>query len=323
MSAENRDKKPNEPFAEFERRVVAAMIDVLAVFFLAFWLMSSVPNLATWTPTGRPVLAAVALLYFAGSWVSPLRATPVQWALRFHIVDAAGKRLDPGRALFRAVLFVIGVVGTLFLTNVPEKPGLLVIFIPSLAAFAIALVTINRQGLHDLLAGSVAVKSAWFSSPERRNELRQYMARNAGSPWRLSKPRPLRVILGSALVLLVTLAIYNAALVRYEMELRARISYAYAETVNLRRALEEAHRASERWETSDDVLGTPTRLDYPDGGYFELEEEGTIRIRFTVNPILRRISLVIAPQWDGNTLTWSCQAEGEIASSVLPAHCRS
>jgi hypothetical protein len=90
----------------------------------------------------------------------------------------------------------------------------------------------------------------------------------------------------------------------------------------LRSALEASYRATGRWEDSEEVLGTPTRLDYPDGGYFILEDEGTIRIRFTEIPRLKRISLVVTPVWNDKSLSWNCHAEGEISSGVLPAHCR-
>ena len=322
MTSDKGRKGSVTPFAEFERRAAAAIIDVAAVFFLTIWLMSSAQALATWAPTGRPFLGIIALLYFAVGWASPLSATPAQWALRFQIVDESGARLGPGRAVIRAAVFIIGVLGILMLMQVPENPWLLLVVTPSIAAFCIALITANRQGFHDLIVRSVAVKGGLIKSSELRAEFRKYTSRNAESPWQLAKPKPARAIFASVLILVVVLGMYNAALVRFEMGLRARISYAYVETSSLRSALEATYRATDRWEKSEAVLGTPTRLDFPDGGYFMLEDEGIIRIRFTVIPRLKRISLVVTPVWSGPSLTWNCRVEGEISSGVLPAHCR-
>ncbi len=311
------------PFAQFERRAAAAMIDVAAVFFLSIWLMSTLTSLAAWSPTGRPVLGIVALLYFAGGWASPLSATLAQWAVRIRIVDESGERLGPGRAIVRAVLFIVGVVGILTIAQVPETPSLLLVAGVSMAAFYIAAITANRQGVHDLIVRSVAVKSSVLKSTDARAELQARIAQTAGSRWLLKRPSSARLALTSVLILVVVFGIYSAALVRYEMELRARISYAYVATSTLRNALEASYRATGKWEKSETVLGLPTKSDYPDGGYFVLEDEGVIRIRFTVIPKLKRISLVVSPSWDGESLTWNCRAEGEIASGVLPAHCRS
>jgi uncharacterized RDD family membrane protein YckC len=322
MTSDNDGIVPTAPFAGFERRSAAAIIDVGTVFFLTFLLMSNLKLLASWAPTGRPVLAAVALLYFAGGWASPLSATPAQWALRFRIVDESGNRLGPGRAIVRAVVFLSGVLGISVLAQVPENRWLLLVVAVSLAAFWLALFTKNRQGLHDLIVRSVAVKSAAIKSPEHRSEIRGYTERNTKSPWKSTQPRFARVILASVLPVVVLVGLYNAALVRYEMGLRLRISYAYSETSSLRSALEAAYRTTDQWEKSEAMLGTPTKLDFPDGGYFILEDEGVIRIRFTVIRELKRISLVVTPHWDGNTLNWNCRAEGEIAGGALPAHCR-
>ena len=55
---------------------------------------------------------------------------------------------------------------------------------------------------------------------------------------------------------------------------------------------------------------------------YELEDNGVIRIRFTVIPELKRISLLVTPRREGNDLVWKCDVEGEISRATLPAHCR-
>jgi len=72
----------------------------------------------------------------------------------------------------------------------------------------------------------------------------------------------------------------------------------------------------------DRELRRPVREDYRDGGYFELEENGVIRIRFTVIPKLKKIQLLVIPTWNDDELTWQCHTKGDISQGVLPSVCR-
>ncbi len=310
------------PFAEFERRVAAAIIDLAAIFFLTIWLSSIGQPFGLPPGSGGSTFVVLALLYFFASWASPLRATPVQWLLRMRVVDRSGERLQTFRAAIRAVLFVSGTIGVWTLRKVPETPWFLIIVIPSFVMFCATLFNANRQGLHDIVAESVVVLARMIRSPADRRALRDCIEQNTKLPWSTKRPKASRIVLPLILIIVVVFGIYNMALVRYEMGLRARISYAYQQTASLRTALETSYRTSGGWAASEEELGTPLQKNFPDGGYYALEDNAVIRIRFTVIPRLKPISLLITPRWEGEDLLWQCRAEGEISGGVLPAHCR-
>ncbi len=310
------------PFAEFERRVAGAIIDIAAIFFLTIWLRSLGQSFGLQTGTTGSTFLVLALLYFAASWASPLQATPVQWLLRIRVVDRSGERLQALRAAARSVLFVSGMIGVWTIRKVPESPWFLLVVAPSLGIFCSALFTANRQGLHDFVAQSVVVMARTIRSPNDRRALREQIAHSADLPWAMKRPSFSRAIFPLVLIFVLVFGVYNMTLVQYEMGLRGRIGYAYQQTVGLRAALETSYRTSGTWGASEEELGVPTRVDFPDGGYYLLEDDAVIGIRFTVIPKLKRISLLVSPRWEGEVLFWECSVEGEISGGTLPAHCR-
>ena len=82
------------------------------------------------------------------------------------------------------------------------------------------------------------------------------------------------------------------------------------------------HEELSEWPDNEIELGAPTREDYPDGGYYELEKNGVIRIRFTVIPDLVKGTIVASPKMGEGGVTWECHSEGDIARNHLPAACR-
>jgi hypothetical protein len=69
-------------------------------------------------------------------------------------------------------------------------------------------------------------------------------------------------------------------------------------------------------------LGAGEKALYPDGGYYVLEPEGRIRIRFTVKRELKNRSIVLMPKFDEGDVNWACAADSGILQRYLPASCR-
>ena len=311
------------PFAQFERRAAGVIIDFLAMFFLAGAIQISIlEQLGLSIRDTRPVFFVVALLYFSVSWASPLAATPVQWLLRMRIVNKSGERLGLSRAALRAVLLIGGITAAMTLFQVPENPRYLAIAVPTLVLLFLAALTTNRQGIHDLLAGSLVVMSRAVKTAESRNEFRDHVANDDAALQAKRRPKTLRIVVAAIVMFIPLYGMYNIALMQLDRELRYRIGYAYRETGGLRAALHEVHRDRGYWATTKEELGAETRADYPDGGYYQLEENGVIRIRFTVIPKLKKISIIVSPNWDGDELVWKCRVDGDISHGILPAHCR-
>jgi uncharacterized RDD family membrane protein YckC len=311
------------PFAKFERRAAGVIIDFLTMFFLTFAIqISIIDRLGLNITDGRPVFFAVAVVYFAVSWASPLSATPVQWLLGIRIVNKSGDRLDLSRAALRAMVLIGAIMAAMTLFNVPENPKYLAVAIPTLALLFLAALTTNRQSVHDFVAGSLVVTKDAVKTLESRSELREYVADYDSASRAKKRPKPLTIVVAAIVMLIPLFGMYNVALMNFDRELRYRLEYAYRETADLRAALYGVHLQLGYWATTKNELGVETRVDYPDGGYYELEEGGVIRIRFTVIPKLKKISLLIRPTWKEDELVWECRVQGEISRGILPAHCR-
>jgi hypothetical protein len=116
--------------------------------------------------------------------------------------------------------------------------------------------------------------------------------------------------------------LFNVALIQYDRDLVYRTGYAMEKLKGLKMAAEVYHDEYSRWPDHDSDVGIASKADYPDGGYYELEDGGVIRIRFTVIPDLIKGSIVLSPRVQDAGHTWVCHSEGDIARNHLPAPCR-
>ena len=115
---------------------------------------------------------------------------------------------------------------------------------------------------------------------------------------------------------------WNAAAMQHDREMIARTNYAYYETNNLRTAIAFFHEEEQRWPDNEMELGAATRGEYPDGGYYEMEPDGVVRIRFEVLPELTDGSLVLRPVIDEKGYSWTCRVDGNIKRRHVPTLCR-
>lgn len=310
-------------FAPYYRRFAAIAVDYLIAFFAAAGIQSYVLEPAGIQGLGfRSVFFVFSVAYLVASWQSPLGATPVQFLLQMRVVNASGKRLGPGQAVLRSLLLIAGIVGAMTLMEVPSNPDYLFLALPVITVLFAGVFTPNRQAAHDYLARSFVVSKDAVATTENREAFRAYVeCDDAGRVWR-QRPGAVDIVSAVIAVGLPVFGLYSMALQQFDRELRHRISYAYGETRELRVALKAHYLSEDRWTDKSDDLGTPVRSEYPDGGYFELEDDGIIRIRFTVIPKLKKIQLVVVPVWANDELDWQCRTEGQISQALLPSWCR-
>lgn len=318
-----RVEKSRPLFAEFGVRILALFFDFIIAVFAATALHDHVLiRVGLNTDHNGPVILGFAFLYFIGFWISPLRATPGQLLAGIRVVSISLETLRPLRAFLRSAALAGLVAGAFLILDVP--PGTLHLS-GALLAFALiflAAVTPNRQAAHDWLARSIVVNRTTLNSPERREQLNAHLA--DGDPATLHKRRPtvLRMT-GDAIGLAVPVfVLFNVALMMHDRDIIYRTNYAYWETANLKTAVAAYHDVYGEWPGPDGDIGVPPRGDYPDGGYYELEEDGVIRIRFEVLPDLVNGTIVSSPVAGSDGVRWQCNAEGEIKRNHLPAECR-
>ena len=310
-------------FAEFGVRMFAVGLDFFLISFLAAAVNDHVLDpIGLGTVHAFPMVFPLMLLYFALCWSSPLRATPVQFLLGMRVVDEAGETLSPGRALMRSLILVALFAAATSLARAPGNPAFAVLSLAALVLVYLAIVTPNRQAVHDLLARSIVVNRKALAKADRREQLVRHVSDSDPETRKKRMPSLLRIVIDTLVLGLPAFAILTAAQAQYDMDLRYRTSYALSVVEGLKIAVAGYRDAYSRWPSKDSDLGHITRGDYPDGGYFELEDNGAIRIRFTVKPELMRGSIVLIPTLDGKRITWICRPEGEIANNHLPPFCR-
>jgi uncharacterized RDD family membrane protein YckC len=318
-----RQSKSKPLFADFGLRIVALTIDFIIVLFAATALKDHVLVPAGLAPgDNRPVMMAVMVLYFAVSWITPLRASPGQLVTDMRVVNASLETLTLPRAIIRS-LALTGLIAGAFL--IVEQPTNELFVLGALTAFVLvylAAVTPNRQGGHDWIAKSVVVSRRTLRDVERREQLAAHLADDDPATRKHRRPT-IRRMIGDGIGLAVPFfVLMTASQVQYQRDLIYRTSYAYSETDDIRAAVALHYLESGEWPDASSELGMPTRADYPDGGFYQLEDDGVVRIHFTVISDLMKGTIVLSPVANADDITWECHAEGEIERHFLPGMCR-
>ncbi len=314
---------PNSLFVRFSERMVMVVIDVFIAVILAQVVGKYIVDAFGLTITDyRPVNLAGVSLYFVVFWASPMRATPVQFLLGARVVDKAGNKLGLARALVRGVLLTGLIAAALTVFEVPANPYLGAIVLTAYALLFLAAITPNRQAGHDFLANSIVVCKAALKSSELQRHLAEPASDNDPVSRRQRKPSLMNIASDALVLGIPVFVIYTFALVSYDMDLRHRVSYAITQTIELKAAVFKYYADENRLPANAAELGTGSRTNYPDGGYYELEEDGVIRIRFTVKPELKNGSIILNPSFKDSGTIWECHFEGDIAPGHLPAACR-
>jgi len=315
--------KPRPLFADFGVRIFALFVDFIVVIFAAAAVRDHVlvPIGLSNDQDGLVVLGVV-FLYFIGFWVSPLRATPGQLMTGIRVVSVAVETLRPLQAIIRSAALAGLVAGAFLVLEVPPKAlhasGALLAY----ALVFLAAVTPNRQGAHDWLAQSIVVNRKTLNSSELREQLAAHLADVDPATLHKRRPTVLRMI-GDAIGLAVPIfVLFNVAQMQHDRDLVYRTNYAYWEIVDLKTAVSVYRDVHGKWPDLGSDLGVPSRADYPDGGYYELEDDGVIHIHFTVLPDLVKGNIVVRPVAGTDGVTWECHQEGDIARNHLPAECR-
>lgn len=310
-------------FAAFGVRMLAVGLDLFIAIFIAGGVQGYLLEPVGLPPVDhRLVTLAVLLPYFSLFWSSQLRATPAQLVLGMRVVDETGEKLQPARAILRSLLLTGLIVAALTLFKLGSYPYFIAMALVSYALLFLAAVTPNRQAGHDLLAHSLVVKRVALKSPVQLDLLREHVSNSNPESAKQRRPSAIKIA-GNLLLLVVPVVfLFNAALMVKDRNLRYRTIYAIEHVADLKNAVNLYYLEHSRWPSRGTGLGTATKAPYPDGGYYELEDDGVIRIRFTVKPELKKGSLVLTPKLENDKIVWQCRSEGDIARHYLGSWCR-
>ena len=308
-------------FANLVERMTAALLDLILVFALVFGVET---GLEAGLPLPRPggvALAVLAIIYMTVSWVGPWHATPGQFLFGLRVIDSRGRPLDLWHAGLRAVLVLTVLFCWLWLLGDPVSWARGVLSLLACATLMLGALLPRRQTGHDLIAGSIVVKRKAWHQAELRERLGEEPTGKVCAPgdrWRRFAELSQAVILLGGL----TFGLHLMAMVAYDRGLRTRTSYAIDRARALQEPISSFYREHGRLPDDAAEIGVrgPTR--YPDGGYFEMEPHGVIRIRFERLPELIAGSIALRPIANDGELEWECRADGGMRPSNLPAVCR-
>jgi len=310
-------------FAAFGVRMFAVGLDLFIAIFIAGGVQDYLLAPVGLPPVdNRVVILAVLLLYFPLFWSSQLRATPAQLLLGVRVVDETGDKLGPARALLRSALLVGLMTASVALFKSESNFLFIVLALVGYGLLFLAAVTSNRQAGHDLLAHSLVVNRVALKSPAQLDLLREHVSNSNSESGKQHRPSAIKIA-GNLLLLVVPVVfLFNAAQMAKDRDLRYRTIYAIEHVADLKTAVNLYYLEHNRWPSRGTRLGTATKAPYPDGGYYELEDGGVIRIRFTVKPELKKGSIVLTPKLEDDKIVWQCRSEGDIARHYLGSWCR-
>ena len=310
-------------FAAFGLRMTGVGLDLLIAVFIARGVETYVlVPIGLTSVDNRLVIVVFLLLYFSLFWSSQLRATPAQFLLGMRVVDEMGEKLSLARSILRSVLLVGLIVATLTLFKFGSNPYFIAIALVGYALLFLSALTPNRQAGHDLFTHSLVVNKIALKSSEHRRQLREHVSASDPDSGRQRRPSIIRIagnvlVLGvPVVVLLITAQIAN------DRDLRYRINYAIEQVADLKTAVSMYYVEHTAWPSSESELMAATRADYPEGGYYQLEDDGVIRIRFTVNSELRKGSIVLIPRMENDSFVWQCRTEDGFAQQYMGGWCR-
>jgi uncharacterized RDD family membrane protein YckC len=318
-----RQSKSKPLFADFGLRIVALIIDFIIVLFVATALKDHVLVPVGLSPgDNRPVMMAVMVLYFAISWASPLRASPGQLVTDMRVVGASLETLTWLHAVIRSIALTGLIAGAFLIVEQPTNELFVLVALTAFLLIYLAAVTPNRQGGHDWIAKSVVISRRTLKDNDRREKLIVHLSDDDPATRKHRRPTVRRMI-GDGIGLAVPFfVLMTGSQIQYQRDLIYRTSYAFSETDDIRTAVALHYLESGGWPDGSSEIGMPARADYPDGGFYQLEDDGVVRIHFTVIPDLTKGTIVLSPVAIEDDISWKCHSEGEIERGFLPGMCR-
>lgn len=190
----NRQETKGTAYSVLVHRLAAYLVDILLLFAgivvtqfslnaltggLPLRLFTTGPRLEGW------VWLSVSLptyLYFALYESSARGATPGKRLLGLHVTDMAGKRISFGRALLRTIMKLIPWEVTHLSLFLPTPifldgqggflPGLITANALIVVYLAVVVMTVGKQGIHDLVVSTMVVLCASVDGEEKPSETR-------------------------------------------------------------------------------------------------------------------------------------------------------
>lgn len=296
-------------FADIGNRAAALLLDLLLLTFVA-------ASVAADLPAPPYTFLSLVFLYFAGVPLSPLQGTLGKWICRIKLCDRHGARLTWRASAVRVGATMCWFAPPFLVNDVSLFGGLEGASLTAIWWLLFALPWApagflpRRESLFDLLAGSLVVRYGADTESIARADPAQKLG--------------ILNVVGTVLLSLATGAVLSTMIAaQRDMNRRARVAYAIAQTEPLRQKVEAFHDREQRWPTAGE-LGISEWTPYRDGGGYRLQADGSILITFTVLPELKGHSITFRPTSaaGGKKIHWQCSRDAGFKPGYVPASCR-
>ena len=310
-------------FAEFAVRAIAVIVDCVIVIVLTNLIKNELL-----APLGILALqhwvwfAVIAIPYCTGLWLSPLNATLGQLFFGIRVFDEKGGPLSVRSASLRSVTLLTTIVFFVSILTYGIESKIAYLSLAPLSLVLLALITPHRQAAHDLVAKSVALNRRALKTAAQRDQISAYLLEENALVRKLRRPSMYRMMADIIVVVIPVFALTIGIQTSKDRNLKGRVSYAYFQSGLLQQTVKAFYDDYGRLPVSADELTGSGRIDYPAGGFAQLEENGVIRIQFSVIPQLKNGGLLLAPMQKDGVIEWKCRRHGDIEIRLLPANCR-
>ena len=310
-------------FAEIAVRIVAYGADMVLVLLGVVFFSDHVLSVVAPALVDQTAVWVVLLFgYFTACWVSPLHATPMQFLLGMRVLHESGEPLCVRDAAIRSATLVALWSLVTIVFKLPVSENTLIGAIVVAVLIFIPAVTAHRQGLHDFLSHSVVINKRSIRTSDAAQRMRDFLTNTEAGSRRHRRPSIVKMIVDAIVLAVPILAIMTGVDVANQRNMYARMAYALSETYPLRAAVDSYFESTGRWPETESDVGMPLRQNYPAGGYYQLEDNGIIRIQFEVRPELRNGSILSIPKFEDGEVRRDCQTEGDIERRYVPSSCR-
>ena len=307
---------------EFLVKLTALVIDIALVLMLAWYISEPLKPIFDVLPDKVPLVLLILTLiaYFSLFWLSPLKATPAQWVLGIRVTDLNYQRLTPKASFIRSLILVIAVALLEISLVFSSSLYVWLAFVP-LSLIFLAVFSPSGQSFHDYLSGSITINRKALDSEVILNELTEFLDNTEHKGWLERRPAIWRLLINLFVVIGLTMITVVSVQIHKQKNLAARTHYAYQETQALQILIAEYYFMEGQLPIKADVLSHPIKTPYPDGGYFELLDNGQIKIQFEILPELKSGHLLLVPVVEKDSIVWRCEILGQFEARYAPRTC--
>ena len=133
----------------------------------------------------------------------------------------------------------------------------------------------------------MVVNNRALRSADDERRMREFLADQTVAVSSSARPSIFKMAMDAGALAIPLFVMATSFQVTHQKNVQGRVAYAVRETQEAKQRAQAWFEATGSWPGTEAELGQPLRHNYPAGGYFQLEENGIIRIQFEILPSSR------------------------------------